>query len=200
MNERDLVHHGLAIKRHASAAAVAALMGVPEPRARTILSASAVSGRAVEVDDGYALTPLARVALEARYSLHFQGLRDNADFMNAYHAFENLNRQLKLVVTEWQTVQVGGRQVPNDHSDKAHDAAIIERLGKVHDQAEVILGRLARHVPRLRTYLTNLQSALEAAEDGAVEWVSDVRRNSYHTVWFEFHEDILRITGRVREG
>ncbi len=40
--------------------------------------------------------------------------------------------------------------------------------------------------------------ALERAEGGAIEWVSDARILSYHTVWFELHEDLLRILGRQR--
>jgi len=43
-----------------------------------------------------------------------------------------------------------------------------------------------------------LTAALERAEDGAIEWVSDVRIASYHTVWFEMHEDLLRALGRER--
>ena len=30
------------------------------------------------------------------------------------------------------------------------------------------------------------------------EWVSDARLPSYHTLWFELHEDLLRILGRRR--
>ena len=45
----------------------------------------------------------------------------------------------------------------------------------------------------------DLLVALERAEDGAVEWVSDAKIASYHTVWFELHEDLLRMLGRERE-
>ena len=45
----------------------------------------------------------------------------------------------------------------------------------------------------------SLVSRHHAAEDGEHEWVSDVRRDSYHTVWFELHEELLRIMGRERE-
>ena len=43
------------------------------------------------------------------------------------------------------------------------------------------------------------REALEQAEDGNVNAVSDARSESYHTVWFELHEDLLRLTGRQRE-
>ena len=44
-----------------------------------------------------------------------------------------------------------------------------------------------------------LLAALEKAEDGAIEWVSDAKIESYHTLWFELHEDLLRLMGRERE-
>jgi hypothetical protein len=52
--------------------------------------------------------------------------------------------------------------------------------------------------PRLSWYARKLSAALERAEDGAHEWVSDAKIESYHTVWFEMHEDLLRLLGRER--
>jgi hypothetical protein len=86
----------------------------------------------------------------------------------------------------------------DDHSDKEHDRRIIERLGDLHEVADQVLARLARHVSRLQRYRDKLLSALEKAENGDIAWVSDARTESYHTVWFEMHEDLLRITGRER--
>jgi hypothetical protein len=54
-------------------------------------------------------------------------------------------------------------------------------------------------VARFSYYRTHLEAALEKAEDGAIEWVSDARLPSYHTVWFELHEDLLRLLGRKRQ-
>jgi hypothetical protein len=199
MNERDLVLHGLAIKRHAPPAAVAGLVALPEAVVLAQLGQAVATGRAVEARGGYALTPLAGVALQARYGLHFGALRDDAGFLAAYHGFERINRTLKQLITDWQTLDVGGTRIANDHRDKAHDAAVLDRLGSLHEQAEPVLAGLAAGLPRLRVYGEKLLAALEAAEDGDHEWVSDIRRESYHTVWFELHEDLLRIMGRIRE-
>jgi hypothetical protein len=54
-------------------------------------------------------------------------------------------------------------------------------------------------LPRLSFYQDKLMEALEKAEDGEIQWVSDARLESYHTIWFEMHEDLLRVLGRVRE-
>ncbi|MCK9542997.1 MAG: hypothetical protein M0R03_13300 [Novosphingobium sp.] len=199
MNERDLVLHATAIKRHAPLPAIAHLAGVPEMRAQAVIDEAVATGRAVEAKGAYALTPLAGVALTARYRRHFGHLREDAAFVSAYEGFERINRTLKQIITDWQTLDVGGAKVANDHSDKSHDDTVIDRLGGLHEQAEPILQRLAAKLQRLRYYGDKLLGALEAAEDGDHEWVSDIRRDSYHTVWFELHEELLRIMGRERE-
>ena len=199
MESRDLVLHAAAIKRHAPAAAIAALAGVRVDQAQAQLDTLVATGRAMEAKGGYALTPLAGVALQARYAGHFASLREDAGFCGAYEGFERINNTLKQIITDWQTLDVGGQKVANDHSDKAHDAAVIDRLGGLHEQAEPILTKLAAGLPRLKYYGDKLLAAVEAAEDGDREWVSDIRRDSYHTVWFELHEELLRIMGRERE-
>ena len=176
MNSRDLVLHATAIKRHAPATAIAALAGVSAEQAQAELDKLVATGRAMEAKGAYALTPLAGVALQARYAGHFAALREDAAFRGAYEGFERINTTLKQIITDWQTLDVGGQKVPNDHSDKTHDASVIDRLGALHEQAEPILARLAQGLPRLKYYGDRLLAALESAEDGAHEWVSDVRR------------------------
>ena len=199
MDERDLALHGLAIKRQAAPAAVAGLTGLDESRVAALLGKAAASGRAIEAKGGYALTPLARVGLEARYALRFDAIRADPAFVAAFEAFERINVSLKQAITDWQTLGVGGRQIANDHSDPAYDAAVIDRLGAIHEQVEPVIAAMAARLPRLGIYAAKLLHALERAEDGGHAWVSDIRRESYHTVWFELHEDLLRIMGRTRE-
>ena len=45
-----------------------------------------------------------------------------------------------------------------------------------------MLNDLAAALPRLSRYRDKLLAALEKAEDGAAEWVSAVKIDSYHTV------------------
>jgi hypothetical protein len=199
VNDRDLVFHGLAVKRHAAPPAIASLMGIHAARVQSVLAEAVAGGRAIEAKGGYALTPLARLALEGRYSFHFESLRENVRFVAAYESFERINRTLKQIITDWQAVEVAGERVVNDHTDAAHDEAVMDRLAAVHEQVDTVLQALAGPLPRMRIYQQKLLGALESAEDGDREWVSDVRRESYHTVWFELHEDLLRIMGRARE-
>jgi hypothetical protein len=163
-----------------------------------LLADVARSGRLIEAQGKYALAPLARVALDGQYSREYADLRADADFVEAYETFERINVQLKAVITEWQTIELGGARVPNDHSNSGYDDRIIDRLGDLHDRAERVLRQLERSVARFSYYRTQLGAALEKAEDGAIEWVSDARLPSYHTLWFELHEDLLCLLGRKR--
>lgn len=196
----DMHHvlHGLAIKKHANAEAVSKLVGLPVERVTAALADALKRGRAAEAQGRYLLTPTARMSLDGEYSKYYDGLRRNADFVAAYEAFERINVELKTVITDWQTMDVAGKRVPNDHSNEAHDRRVLDRLAQMHERADKILARLATGLPRLQIYRDHLLQALEKAEDGAIEWVSDARIDSYHTVWFELHEEVLRLMGRTR--
>lgn len=198
MNAMDLVLHGLAIKKHADAAAIAPLIGLGVDETTVLLERAAASGRASAAQGKFLLTPLARVALDCNYSKQYADIRRDARFVAAHEAFERINLELKALITDWQTIKVGGERIVNDHRDEAYDERIIDRLGGLHERAEVILAALAAAAPRFEYYRRALGVALENAEDGVVEWVSDARRDSYHTIWFELHEDLLRTIGRQR--
>lgn len=199
MSPRHLAFHGLAIKRLATPEAVAGLVGLSPAAVADEMTRAIATGRALEAKGGYTLTPLARVALEASYGGLYGELRDDAAFEAAYQRFEVINRTLKQVITDWQTMEVRGERVTNDHSDETYDAKVIDRLADIHEKIEPVLKTLASKLPRLGIYLDKLTEALEQAEDGDIAWVSDIRRESYHTVWFELHEDLLRIMGTVRD-
>ena len=96
-------------------------------------------------------------------------------------------------------MELAGERVANDHSNAEYDDEVIGRLGDLHDRFEPILNALTAREPRLGCYRGKLAEALDKVEDGAIEWVSDATIESYHTVWFEMHEDLLRILGRERE-
>ena len=109
-----------------------------------------------------------------------------------------MNPALKQLITDWQTIPVRGEHVPNDHSDKDYDEKIVDRLGDLHERVEPVIQQLASSLPRMSIYGDKLTAALEKAEKGEIAWVSDAKIESYHTVWFELHEDLLRLMRRER--
>ena len=93
----------------------------------------------------------------------------------------------------------GGGRVTNDHNDAEYDQGIIDRLGSLHERAERVIGKAAAAQPRVGRYLERLSAAYDKVLAGDRDFVSGVRVDSYHTVWFELHEDLLRMLGRTRQ-
>lgn len=199
MNTELLALHGLVVKKAAEAGEVARILGAPEDEVTKALEAAVGSGDAMGARGKYMATPQGRQRLDAAYPEEFAELRRDDGFVGAWQRFERINRDLKQLMTEWQTKTVGGEQVPNDHDDPDYDAAIVDRLGDLHERAEPVLGQLAGGVPRLDRYRERLEAAYDRALAGETDYVSGVRVDSYHTVWFELHEDLLRMLGQQRE-
>jgi hypothetical protein len=191
--------HGLAIKKHATPEAIAGILGLDVEDVRATLAKLVEAKRVVEAQGKYLLSPAARMALDSDYSRFYDDVRANAAFKAGYESFERLNPALKSLITDWQTIEVTGQRVTNDHGDKGYDETIIDRLGDLHERAERVIDQLASALPRFRIYGDKLAAALEKAEDGEIAWVSDARIESYHTLWFELHEDLLRLMRRERQ-
>jgi hypothetical protein len=51
----------------------------------------------------------------------------------------------------------------------------------------------------MKAYAGRLAAAYDRALAGETDFVSGVRVDSYHTVWHELHEDLLRVLGRTRQ-
>jgi len=145
------------------------------------------------------VTPAGRAWLDEQYPVAFAGFREDPAATEAYERFDRVNRELLKLFTEWQMVPAAGGAVPNDHSDADYDHAIIDRLGKLHERAEKNLARFAELEPRLGEYTRRLDAAYDKVLAGEQDFVSGARVDSYHTVWFELHEDLLRMLGRERE-
>jgi len=199
MKDMYLVLHGIAVKKYADRDELCSVTCLVPDTVDALLKEAVAKGRAAEVNGKFALTPAGQITLKSSYAAACGALRTDGEFMAAYEAFEEINHDLKQVITDWQTMTIGGDKVPNDHSDRNYDEGIIDRIGRIHEKVEKILRQLAAKVPRLERYSQKLLEALERAEDGDIEWVSDARIESYHTVWFELHEDLLRLAGRERQ-
>lgn len=196
--DKFLVTLELSLKKMANAAALASAVGVPEDDIRNLLSQLVVDGEAKELRTAFVLTTKGQSVLAAQYADRFKQFRANPSLAAAYHRFEPINDDLKQLITEWQTMEIAGESVPNDHSNREYDEKMIERLAALHESAQEVLNSFANAVPRLSRYLARLNHALEKAEVGSIEYVSGARIDSYHTVWFELHEELLRILDRVR--
>jgi hypothetical protein len=196
---RLLALHGLVVKKAGSAATVADLLARDEAEVAPALDAAAAEGHAMEAKGKFMVTPAGRAWLDEQYPNAFAELRANPDATAAYERFERINRELLALFTDWQMMPAGGERIPNDHSDQDYDNGVIDRIGAQHDRARRPIGEFADLDGRLERYLDRLDAAYDKVLAGDLDFVSGARVDSYHTVWFELHEDLLRMLGRERE-
>jgi pyruvate,orthophosphate dikinase len=122
---------------------------------------------------------------------------DNASA--ALDAFVPLDQRMKEVVTAWQMSEVDGKPVLNDHSDGDYDAAVLERLASLHQDAAAWLESMFDGLPRLEDYSSRLHRAAKLVAEGDHGYIASPRVDSYHSIWFELHEDLILLAGRSRE-
>jgi hypothetical protein len=68
----------------------------------------------------------------------------------------------------------------------------------VHADVSRWLGALPDGAGRLRGYVSRLDRAAAAVAAGDHRFLSSPRVDSYHSVWFELHEELIRLAGRTR--
>jgi hypothetical protein len=106
---------------------------------------------------------------------------------------------MKATVTRWQMREVDGQQVLNDHADAAYDEGVLRDLEALHADASAWLAPLTGCLPRLAGYAVRLANARDAALAGDGRYVCSPRVDSYHSAWFELHEDLVLHAGRTRQ-
>jgi pyruvate,orthophosphate dikinase len=116
----------------------------------------------------------------------------------ALDAFVPLDHRMKAVVTGWQMREVDGQQVLNDHADAVYDASVLADLEALHRDVAAWLGPLGAGLPRLTEYGTRLDRAAGFVGEGDHRYIASPRVDSYHSIWFEFHEDLILLAGRSR--
>ncbi|HOZ58614.1 MAG TPA: hypothetical protein PKY70_10535, partial [Nakamurella multipartita] len=189
----------VALKKMASASAVAAATGHPEAavdQALTSLAARELVARA----GGAALpTNEAEPALRARADELYRTLRGDPAVQELVDRFETINAQFLTAMSSWQQIDTGGGQkVTNDHSDSVYDEKVIGRLEKLIRRLTPLLAALGAHDGRFARYPQRFATAMAAIDAGRHELVSSPTVDSVHNIWFEFHEDLLRTLGRER--
>lgn len=148
---------------------------------------------------GWALTPAGRAADAESAAAELQAAGARPVVERGYRRFLGANEELLGLCTDWQ-LRPGpdGEQIINDHSDAEHDAAVIKRLGIVDDGVQPVCADLAGALARFAPYGARLAGARARVEAGDVDWVAKPMIDSYHSVWFELHEDLLATLGIER--
>jgi hypothetical protein len=198
---RTLVMHGLRLKGFAEAPAVADTVSVPEVDTKTVLDQLVADELATYRDgrlSGFTLTPAGRAEHARLLSQELDAHRVRDAVKAAYARFLGLNTGLLEVCTAWQLRDIDGQSTLNDHADADYDAGVVELLADLHSRVHPICLELATSLARYGVYGPRLVAALERVRTGEVDWFTKPMIASYHTVWFELHEDLLATLGIER--
>jgi len=148
---------------------------------------------------GWRLGAPGRAAADAALDAERRAL-DRAETDARYEQFSALNDRFKSAIVAWQLRDVGGATVPNDHADAAYDGRVLAEIESVDCALQPLLEWIATRVPRTAAYRPRFRAALRKALAGERRFVAAPLIDSYHTVWFEFHEELIRLSGRPRAG
>lgn len=195
-----LVLHTLRCFGFAGLTRVAAATGLGESNVESELIDLAVAGlvtRSSGEFGGWGLTDAGRVADAKRITDELESAGARPAVTAAFDDFLVLNPELLDLCTAWQLRPVDGVMVANDHSDPSYDARVLDRFAEFDQRAAVVGAVLAAALPRFGRYRVRLSEALDRANSGALEYVSD-STESYHAVWAELHEDLLATLGIPR--
>ena len=119
----------------------------------------------------------------------------STSFGRAYDEFLAVNADLIEVCTDWQVKPDGSL---NDHADERYDAGVIEALGAIDGRIQPVCERLGADWLASRVPATAVRRA-RRVRAGEVQWFTSPAVKSYHTMWFELHEDLLQTLGITRE-
>lgn len=199
------VVHALRLKGFADTRALVTAAGFPDEHAVVdALDAARREGwvtRREGTVKGWALTPAGKARDREAVDAELARTGARAAVEAAYRLFLDLNPELLQVCTDWQ-LRSGHPARLNDHSDPAYDAAVVDRLRAVDRAVQPVCRDLAATLERFASYGPRLQAALARVEQGDHDWFAKPVIDSYHTVWFELHEDLLVTLGleRSKEG
>ncbi|MEJ5254161.1 MAG: hypothetical protein WHS89_02310 [Acidimicrobiales bacterium] len=200
-NTELLVLLGLRLRGFAEPDALAELVGVPVDlvvkQLEAFEAASLVRHRAGSVS-GWTLTAAGRAEGERLLGaeLDATGTRDAVE--RCYRTFLRYNPALLDLCTRWQVRDRGDGVVINDHSDPDYDDVLVRELVALDAGVGPVCEELARALDRFCSYRPRLAHALDRVRRGEVDWFTKPTIGSYHTVWFELHENLLATLGIER--
>jgi pyruvate,orthophosphate dikinase len=182
----------LLVKGYATPEQMADILGVDVADAQSLLGGLEMSADAEQAVGSYRLTEAGKI--RARGELD----ADRARWPGAAKALDEFivfDRQVKDVVTSWQ---MRDAQTVNDHSDPAYDASVMTRLNELHSDISVWLTHQAVTFARADGYRRRLERAINAVAGGDQRFIASPRVDSYHSAWFELHEELILLAGRTR--
>ena len=176
------VMRGLRLKGRATPVDIAGATGLDPADVTQTIEGLVAAGEAREMRGAFMLLPPARERLEVLLADERATIDKDAVAL-LYDQFTAVNGEFKTLAHDWQ---------------EARDQAVLDRLPGIHARVKPITDRLGELVPRLAPYGDRLATALARVQRGDSDWLLKPLIDSYHTVWFELHEELISLAGRTR--
>ncbi len=187
----------LRLKGFASRQALQKALRIDDGDLNDELAGLVACGDVSEAPRGFSLTSTGRAHLASELAAE-RGQVDAGRIEDVYERFCALNGAFKTLIKDWQIRNLGGEEKLNDHTDQAYDAEIFARLREIDAGLQPVLAEIIALVPRLRAYPVRISEALSAVLGGDRTMMAAPIKDSYHTLWFELHEDLIDLSGRTR--
>lgn len=196
-----LVLHTLRLKSFVDADIVAAASLLPDDVVTTVLDGLAARGLVAHRDGrirGWSLTDAGRAEGERLLAAELDTIGARALVRDCYDRFRALNEPFLRACTRWQLREVDGLHLVNEHDDPAHDAAVIAELDAIDEAVQPLCHDLAGALARFGYYNGRFAAARLRVHAGDVDWFTAPMLDSYHTIWFELHENLLATLNLLR--
>jgi len=139
----------------------------------------------VDEKNGTFVLSKAGESLRARLIASERSQLDDSSLQALYADFSCVDPAFKRLVADVQLGQI-----------ERADAA--QHLAPIHQQLQPLLDRASALIPRLSLYASRFQDALQALQGGDGRYLASPLVESYHSIWFEWHEELIQASGRTR--
>lgn len=177
------------------------LVSIPAGAVEAGLTDAVSAGLVVSSATGstrWSLSEQGRRHVERLLSIEIDRLGVRSELNDCYRRFRVMNDQVLAVCTAWQVITVGSTVITNDHSDADHDSSVLRRFEDLHRSVVPFVHRLGELSPRFAGYDGRLTMAHDRISAGDTRWLTRPTVDSYHSIWFELHENLLANLGRER--
>lgn len=162
---------------------ISSMVEMQPARAKELFDSCVKVGYILEADGMWQLTESGEEAVSQFRKLEVKNKERELEAI--YERFDKENSIFKRIVSEWQA--------------ERDDQKALEGLEGVHIRISEIFQELSRLIPRYEIYPSRFNKALKNFKDGKTEYLAKYSVDSYHTIWFELHEDLLNLLGKERE-
>jgi len=164
-------------------AIIASIVEMEPARAKELFDSCAKAGYISEDNGMWMLTESGEEAISQFRKAEVEGREKELEAV--YEKFDEENNTFKKIVSEWQ--------IGKD------DQKALDELEGVHARIGEIFQGLTELVPRYEIYPSRFSRALQNLKDGKTEYLAKYSVDSYHTIWFELHEDLINLLGKERD-